>query len=160
MPGPVSHGSPIRPTSLALATACGVGLGFLPVDSLAFYTWLVLSVILPTNLVLLAISAVLFHGVAWGCEPLFHKLGAILLTNSHLDTTWQYLANMPIVPWTRFSNTTVLGGAVVGLVLFWPVFLFSLPLYTRLAPKFLNRLQNTRLYRWWLQNGRAEESIA
>lgn len=160
MHGPVSYGSTNQSVGLALATAWGIALGFLPKDSLAFYLVLVIALLLPSNLLTLAAIGAVFHLLGWCCSSLFHKLGAILLTDSRLVPTWLWLSELPVIPWTRFNNTLVMGAMTVSLVLFWPVFLFSLRLYDRFVPRVLARLDSSPVYRWLVHHVGLEERVA
>ena len=39
-----------------------------------------------------------------------------------LKPLWTCLYSLPVVPWTKFNNTVVLGNLVLGLLLYAPVY--------------------------------------
>ncbi len=78
-------------------------------------------------------------------DPLTHRLGFFLLQYEPLLPVWVELYNLPLVPWTDFNNTVVLGSFVLGLVLFVPAFLASRPVFRKYTPDWSERLQRLKL---------------
>jgi uncharacterized protein (TIGR03546 family) len=99
-----------------------------------------------------------FQVIGSCCGPLFHKLGAVLLTEPRLVGMWARLAEMPLVPWTRFNHTAVMGAMVLSLALFWPAFLLSLPLFSRFAPGLHAALVGSAPYRWLMRDDAPAEA--
>ena len=52
------------------------------------------------------------------CDPITHKLGANLLSSNLLESSWAYLYQLPLVPWTRFNNTVVCGNLALALIIY------------------------------------------
>ncbi|MFH1619125.1 MAG: TIGR03546 family protein [bacterium] len=111
------------PSQLAGGLALGVMLGLVPKANLTAQLLLVCVMALRVN-VPLALAAA---GTATVLNPIAdqiaHPLGFWLLTSPSLSGIWTCLYNMPIVPWTGFNNTIVLGNLVLGLALFFPLYL-------------------------------------
>jgi uncharacterized protein (TIGR03546 family) len=58
-------------------------------------------------------------------DPLLDIAGGWVLTRPFLRTLWASLYAIPFVPWTRFNNTVVMGGLLVGLLLSVPVYVLA-----------------------------------
>ena len=64
----------------------------------------------------------LFVPVGFLLDPVFHRIGASLLQAPSLRPLWTAMYNTPLVPYTNFNNTVVLGSFVGWLVLAVPIF--------------------------------------
>jgi uncharacterized protein (TIGR03546 family) len=110
------------PGQVAAGMALGSALGLTPLLSL--HNLFIFSV-----LVLLNVSFgggmlgwMLFVPVGFLLDPLFDKIGLSLLTAPSLRPFWTDLTNTPILPYTDFNNTIVLGSFVSWVVLAIPIF--------------------------------------
>lgn len=110
------------PRALAGGVALGALIGLSPTGGVQNILWLLLVFLLPVNKSASVVSALAFAALAWPAAPLFDRLGHGLLTAPALQNLWTTLYNTPVVPWTRFNNTVVLGGLTTGLFLFAPLF--------------------------------------
>jgi uncharacterized protein (TIGR03546 family) len=122
------------PNHLAGGATLGLALGLLPKDTLLAYLLLVAAILFAANIFWTMASTLLFTAVGWIGESLLHKLGAIVLSNEVLLRVWAALYHMPVLPWTRFNNSVVMGGIVASLVLAYPVYRLS----RSLLPKILS----------------------
>jgi uncharacterized protein (TIGR03546 family) len=118
--------SKVSPAQIAGGVALGSIMGFTPFNALHASVIFVLIMIINVNLAAAFLSTALFTAVSFILDPIAHKIGYYLLvTNEALEPVWESLYNMPIVPFTRFNNTVVLGSFVISIILFVPVFLLS-----------------------------------
>ncbi len=120
---------------MALATALGICIGLIPKDSLVAYSVALVAMLLPTHLVWLAISSAFFWALSGVFQPLFHKLGALLLTSRGLIPLWDACASLPVIPWTRFDNTVAIGAMASSLLLVSPGYYLALGAFRRILPK-------------------------
>lgn len=108
---------------ILLALLWGSWLGFTP-------TWLTLQVaILIVALTFLRlpwiwmICSFVFSWTlaAFLIDPLIHQLGVFLLRLPALDHFWTEMAKAPVLPWTQFNNSMVLGSFLLGVLTipFW-----------------------------------------
>jgi uncharacterized protein (TIGR03546 family) len=97
---------------LAIGLTLGTFLGFSPFLSLQ--TILIFFIILVFNVQVGAafLSAFFFKFVAFLIDPAADWLGKRTLENQSLVPLWTDLFNMPIVPYTRFNNSIVMGSFV------------------------------------------------
>jgi uncharacterized protein (TIGR03546 family) len=112
-----------EPPQIAAGVALGFLIGLLPKATLTVQVLLVLVMAMRVNfpIALLTIFATAL------VNPLFDRLtdplGYALLSAPALAPLWTKLYNMPVIPWTGFNNTVLLGGLIFGLVMFVPVYL-------------------------------------
>ncbi|MBL8814394.1 MAG: TIGR03546 family protein [Planctomyces sp.] len=115
------------PRQISMGLAMGMVVGLVPKGNLIA---LVLGMILAAsrvNLAIAASSAVLFTLIGVFLDPVFDRVGTWLLRMPALQSFWTDLYNMPVMPWTDFNNSVVLGSLTVGLLMMWPVHRLSLP---------------------------------
>ena len=136
------------PSQLALGVAFGLVIGLLPKDSLLPYMIGVVAVLTNANLATLIVSGLVFSWAGLFLDPITHKTGLWVLTSDSLETFWARLYQFPIVPWTRFENTIVMGSLVVGLLFSIPIYAVSRQLFSRYGDTFFNLVFKNRFSSW------------
>lgn len=112
------------PTELAGAVALGMMIALIPKGNLIAQTLILLAFLLSVNTALAGASTLVF----WTLTPLTDRLAdpigyALLVRAEGLKPFWTWLYNLPLLPWTAFNNTLVLGSFVLALLLYIPVYL-------------------------------------
>lgn len=133
------------PRQLALGFAMGMVVGLVPKGNLLAAVLMIVIGGSKVNLGTAMMGAFLFSWAGLIIDPLSHELGLWLLTEESLAGFWTWLYNLPIVPWTRFNNSVVLGSFLLGLALFYPVFRLSEPRFAVWQPKLAERVLKYRL---------------
>ncbi len=110
------------PRAMAGGFALGMIIGLTPKGSLHNAVVVLLIFLLPVNKSASLVSAAVFALFSYWLDPFFNSVGEFPLTLPPLQGFWTTLYNTPILPWTRFNNTLVLGSVVISLVLFMPLF--------------------------------------
>lgn len=113
------------PRAIAGGLALGAVIGLTPKGSFHNAVVVMLIFLLPVNKSASLVSAGLFTLCSYLGDPLFNALGEALLTAPALSPLWTSLYNTPVVPWTRFNNTLVLGSLLFSLLIFYPLFLVT-----------------------------------
>ena len=113
------------PNHAAAGFALGAALGLVPKDTLFTALFLLSFFVVRADKGLAFLSAALFTPLAYAFDGPAHALGSALLSSAALAPLWTALYDMPVVPWTRFNNTVVLGNLALGLALLAPLFLAS-----------------------------------
>lgn len=133
--------------SLAMGMTCGFILGMTPVLSL--HSLLVFLIIFFFRIQLGAalVTAFFFKFVAFLLDPVFHFVGSKVLEMESLSGIFTTLYNMPIVPYTRFNNSIVMGSAVVTFTLSPLVFIASQTLIIKYRETVLARFKDTRFWK-------------
>lgn len=118
--------SEISPTQVAWGFALGTIMGMTPFSALHSYFIFVLILMINVNISSATLAALIFSFVGLFFDPLSNKIGYYLLvSNQSLTPFWTMLYNMPIVPFTKFNNTVVLGSLVLSVMIFLPAYFAS-----------------------------------
>ena len=120
----VALNSNTRPGEVGAGTAFGFLLAFLQGSWALRVLALTLTFFLKINNAALLLSLLLFIPVAALASPLMDLLGGFILTLPALQGLFTRLYNMPLLPFTRFNNTLVMGGLATGIFL-WPAVFFG-----------------------------------
>jgi uncharacterized protein (TIGR03546 family) len=81
-------------------------------------------------------------------DPAFDRIGhALLMETPALTPMWTSWFNAPLVPYTNFNNTVVLGSFVGWLVLFVPIVLLVRLLVIRYRATYGERVRRSRFYK-------------
>ena len=135
------------PGQVALGMSLGSALGLTPLVN-------VHNLIIFSMLVLLNVSFgggmlgwMLFVPVGFLLDPLFHAIGLSLLEEPGLRPMWTTFTNTPILPFTNFNNTVVLGSFIGWVVLFVPIFFAARYGIIRYRATIGQRVQQSRFYK-------------
>ncbi|MCD4812962.1 TIGR03546 family protein [bacterium] len=141
--------SDASPWQVAVAAALGVVLGMQPANGPQSLVLFICIFFLNVNIGAAFLSAALFALVGGLLDPVAHKIGYALLSgNETLTPLWTSFANMPIVPFTRFNNTVVLGSLILGLLLFVPVMLATKYLIVYYRARWRDKVAKSKLVSW------------
>jgi uncharacterized protein (TIGR03546 family) len=132
------------PRQLALGVAFGMLLAVVPKGNLLALAIATVFLALRVNLGTGMLCAAGLSFVAGWIDPLAHGLGWALLNAAPLRPLWTELYNLPLVPWTRFNNTVVLGGFLLGLAAFYPTYRLALPAFVRWRAYLARRHRSPR----------------
>lgn len=134
-------------TQISWGIAMGFVLGMTPAFSLQTLLVFFLVFFLRIQLGAALISAFFFKFIAFLLDPLFHSAGSWVLSLSSLQALWVKLYNMPIIPYTRFNNSIVMGSGVVGFALLPFVYLGARYLVTQYRDTVVARFQNSKFFK-------------
>jgi uncharacterized protein (TIGR03546 family) len=143
---------------IAMGVAAGFVLGMTPFFSLQSVLIFVALFLFRIQIGAAFTSAFFFSFVAYLLDPLFHSVGTQILETQALQGLFTDLYNMPVVPYSRFNNTIVMGSGVVAFVLSPLIFLsafFGVRQYRVLVvdkirkSKLWMSLQGTTVYQWY-----------
>ena len=130
---------------LALGFAIGAVVGLVPKGNLLAIALMMVLGSLRVNLGAGMASAFLFSWVGMLLDPISHKIGQFVLTANVLEPMWTWMFNKPVIPWTAFNNTIVMGSFLSGLLLVYPLYKVSEPLFAKYAPPLAERLQKFKI---------------
>ena len=128
---------------LALGLAMGLVVGLVPKGNLTAVLLLTVLCSLRLNLAAGLASVALFSWVSLLTDPFANWIGRSLLEWPLLVPAWTWLYGLPVVPWTAFNNTAVMGNLVLGLILVYPVYRLSEPQIEKHLPKILETLKKS-----------------
>jgi len=140
-----SDGTPMQ---IALGAALGAALGLTPIANV--HNAIVLALLLVLNVSFGAgmLAWAVFVPLGFILDPLFDRIGhALLMETPALTPMWTSWFNAPLVPYTNFNNTVVLGSVVGWLVLFVPIALVVRFLVVRYRATYGERVRRSKFYK-------------
>lgn len=135
------------PGQVAAGIAIGSVLGLTPLLNL--HNLLIFSFVVLLNVSFggAMLGWALFVPVGFLLDPLFHAAGLQLLGSHSLRPLWTTLTNMPLVPYTNFNNTVVLGSFAGWVVLAVPIFFAARFGVARYRATVGERVRRSRFYK-------------
>ncbi len=134
-----------RAAEVGAAVAFGFWIACVPATNLLFALLVLVVVLVKVNLGMAIVSSLGFSIFISALDPLAMRLGEAILRSPALTDLFTRFAAMPIVPWTRFNDTLVMGTLVGGAILFVPITLLAAML-VRLYRKHIHaRIANSKL---------------
>lgn len=135
------------PGQVAAGMALGSALGLTPLVELHNLVIFSLLVLLNVSFGGGMLGWMLFVPVGFLLDPLFNKIGLSLLTGPSLRPMWTAWTNTPILPFTEFNNSVVLGSFVSWLVLAIPIFFAARYGVTRYRATIGERVKQSKFYK-------------
>lgn len=132
---------------IAAGVAAGFILGMTPAFSLQSALVFLCLFFFRIQIGMAFLSAFFFAFIAWLLDPVFHAVGSAVLQAPALQGLFTTLYNMPIVPFTRFNNTVVMGSGVVAVLLSPAVFFVSRTLVVKYRVAVVERFKQTKLWK-------------
>ena len=134
------------PGQVAAGMALGAALGLTPLMNV--HNLLVFSLILILNVSFGGgmLGWALFVPFGFILDPVFHAIGLGLLQAPSLRGLWTSMYNTPLVPYTNFNNTVVLGSVVGWLALAVPIFFAARWAVARYRATIGERVQRSKFY--------------
>ena len=135
------------PGQVAAGIALGSALGLTPLmnvhNLIAFALILILNVSFGGGM----LGWALFVPLGFLLDPVFHAIGMSLLQAPALRPLWTDLHNTPLLPYTNFNNSVVLGSVVGWLVLAVPIFFAARYGVARYRATIGERVRQSRFYK-------------
>ncbi|TVR54732.1 MAG: TIGR03546 family protein [Spirochaetaceae bacterium] len=126
-----------RASEIGAGIAFGLWLALVPGGNLLFFALALTAFLVKINLGLTIVSFAVFLPIVPIADRLLDRIGYWILTRAPLEPVFARLLSTTIVPWTRFNDTIVMGGLVVGVVLFVPVAALA-TLFVRLYRRYIH----------------------
>jgi uncharacterized protein (TIGR03546 family) len=100
----------------------GAGIGLTPLFSAHNLVLFAAIVLLNVSFGGGMLGMALFTPLGFLLDPLFDRIGLVLLSSPGLRGLWTDWYNIPLLPYTNFNNSVTLGSFVVWLVLTVPLY--------------------------------------
>lgn len=133
--------------SLAAGMTCGFILGMTPVLSLHSLLIFLILFFFRIQIGAALITAFFFKFVAFLLDPAFHFVGSKVLEMESLQGVFTSLYNMPIIPYTRFNNSIVMGSGVITFALSPFVFIASQIFINKYREVVVARFKETKIWK-------------
>ncbi len=135
------------PGQVAAGIALGSVLGLTPVMNV--HNLLIAAVILVLNVSIggALLGWAIFLPLGFALDPVFDRVGRqLLLETPALEPMWTAWFNTPVLPYTNFNNTIVLGSFVTWLVLALPIYFAARHGVARYRATLGERVRRSRFY--------------
>ena len=130
---------------LALGIMFGMIIGLIPKDSLFCYGFMIVMMLTTADLLSAIVAGFFFTWIGYVATPLTDQLGLWALTFQPLKSIWVQLEGLPLMKWTRFENTVVMGSLLLAVICAWPVYHYCLRLFQTHGSAFYNHIGKSRL---------------
>jgi len=144
--------------SLAAGLTCGFILGMTPVLSLQSLLIFILMFFFRIQIGAAFLAAFFFKFAAYLLDPIFDTVGRGVLEMPGLQELFTAMFNMPLIPYTRFNNSIVMGSGVITFVLSPIVFILSQYLIIKYREQVYSKFKQskawkaveaTKFYQWY-----------
>ena len=136
------------PTQIAAGVALGAALGLTPILNVHNLVILLLLAVLNVSFGAGMLAWGLFVPLGFVLDPLFNAIGrTLLLGTPALRPLWVAMDNAPVLPYTNFNNTVVLGSIVAWLLLAVPIFLLARYGVLKYRATLGERVRRSRIYK-------------
>lgn len=135
------------PAQVAAGIALGSALGLTPLMNIHNLIIFSLMVLLNISFGGGMLGWMLFVPVGFLLDPMFHVIGLRLLEESALRPLWTSWTNTPILPYSNFNNSVVLGSFVSWVVLAIPIFFAARYGVARYRATIGERVRQSRFYK-------------
>ena len=126
-----------KPWQLSLGVSFGAIIGLTPTASLHNLALLFLALLINMNIGIMILSFVLFSGIAYILDPVFHDIGYTILKSDSLVGIWENVFSCPIALMANLNNSIVMGSLVVSVALAVPLFF----IFNKFIEKYREKLQ-------------------
>ena len=134
------------PGQVAAGIALGAVFGLTPLMNLHNLVLFGCALIFNLSLPGVFLGWTLSVPVGFALDPLFGAVGSALLGAPALRGLWTTLSNTPVVPFTNFNNSVVLGSFVVWVVLLLPIFFLARWGVAKYRERVYERLRRMRFF--------------
>ena len=136
------------PGQVAAGIALGSALGLTPLINMHNLLVIAAAMVFNVSFPAVTLGWIVFTPVGFLLDPVFDAVGATLLTGATgLVPTWTTFYNTPVVPFSNYNNTVVLGSFLSWLVLGVPIFFAARWGVARYRETVLARLQRLKVFR-------------
>lgn len=135
------------PKQVAMGIVLGMMAGIVPPDNLIAVMLGTMILATRVNVFAAILSGFAFMWIGFFCDPFYHRLGSIILSAESLSPVWTMLYETPVVPWTKFNNTVVMGSFASGLAIAYPMYYGSEWFVSKYGPRAHKRLLKHGIYR-------------
>jgi uncharacterized protein (TIGR03546 family) len=140
-----------KPDEIAAGIAFGFVLALIPSGNLLWILLLLVTFFLRVNWGMEMIFLVIFKLIAPVFDPILHPLGYALLIIPSLEGFYDKLYNIPLIPFTKFNNTIVMGSFAAGILLYIPIFILFKILVQLYRTKVIKVIAESKFVKWFMK---------
>ncbi|MEO0293091.1 MAG: TIGR03546 family protein [candidate division WOR-3 bacterium] len=140
-----------KSSGIALSISFAFVLAMIPKTNILWLSIFILTFFLNLNQAIELIFIAIFSLPIKFLDPLLDKIGFAILTIPSLSNFFTKLFNNPFLYLTKYYNSIVMGGFVLGVLLFLPIYFLSKFLIDVYRDKLRERVANNKFIQALLQ---------
>jgi len=135
------------PGQVALGMTLGAALGLTPLMSL--HNLLIVAAIFLLNVSVpgAVLGLTIFTPLGFILDPVFDRIGLVILEATPFQGLWTTLYNEPVVPFSNFNNSVLLGSVIGYVALAVPIFFAARFGVARYRATLGARVQRSKWYK-------------
>lgn len=135
------------PHQVAMGIAIGAALGLTPLVNV--HNLVILAALMLFNVSFAGgmLGFAVFTPLGFLLDPVFDRVGRALLDTPALQPLWIDWYNTPLLPYSNFNNSVVLGSVVLWAVLLGPIYLLARWAVARYRATWGARVRQSRFYK-------------
>lgn len=138
-----------RESEIAGAICLGTALALIPAANLIWFALFLLAFLVKVNLGFALLTLGVVTPLALLFDSTLDSLGFAVLSQEALYDGLTALYNAPLGPVLGIHNTSVVGGAIVSVLLFAPLFFGTKALVRLYRDTLRAKIADLRIVRWW-----------
>lgn len=133
------------PRQIALAICLALIVALTPIFSIHNLLVLLVVALFRVNMMAFIVAIIAFKPLGFILSPLTNSIGYTTLTNASLEPLWTSLYNVSAIKLTNFNNTHLMGGLVLSLILFIPLYFILKKLIIKYREKFMENFNKLKI---------------
>jgi len=134
---------------IAFGLVLGLILGFSPFFSVQSFFLILCFFVFRIQFGAALVAAFFFKFIAFLIDPLADKMGRFILELEPLRGLFTTMYHMPIVPYTRFNNSIVMGSFFVAIILMIPMYFVFIALIRKYRSAIVEKFKSSKLWKMW-----------
>lgn len=137
-----------EPYQIALGLSFGIMIGIIPKNNLTAQILFIFALSTKANVPFLIVSIFGFSLLTPFIDIITDKIGYSILTLKTLEPLFTKMYNTPVIPWTDFNNTVVMGGFILGIFLFLPSYILFKKFGSYYNITLKNKINNSKIVKF------------
>lgn len=137
--------SDIKEEEIALGIILGMYAGFLSIVPFNFFLVFIFLLLLKANFSMFFLSFAIFKLISFGVDPLGDIIGLAVLKSKLLFSFFVFLSSIPLLRFTQFNYSIVMGDFLIALFLTPFIWVLSIKLIKIYREKLKDKVQKLKI---------------
>ena len=132
-------------TNIAYSSTIAACFALLPFNGLVHTILLLALILFNGNLFIFLFFTPIFELFSIAFYPLFDKIGNHILSNQSFESFFSFLYQLPVINFTNWNNSIMMGSLLFTLVCSFPLYFFYKYFLTKYREKIMPLIQQSKL---------------
>ncbi len=137
--------SEIKEEEIALGVVLGMYAGFLSIASFNFFLVFILLLLFKANFYMFFLSFAVFKLISFGIDPIGDIIGLSILKYKFLFSFFAFLSSVPLLGFTQFNYSIVMGDFIIALILTPFVWILTVKFIQIYRTKLKDKVQKLKI---------------